>query len=202
MGFTFSEAHRESYRTLGYTVFRGIIPPTVTTIPAGSAAKLTQVKEAMLGKWTGFNLESLYALLNSRMFLALLVVFLLMVALFENWTFGSVGAESAAELEPSNTIVPVAASVPATVSEPPIVSTPPPTFSEPVELTTTLKFASNAPEDAFKVPSTVSVPLTVSPDADVVAVAPCSMTRSWNVPVPAMLWAPEPSSTTSPATGA
>ncbi|QNN24591.1 efflux RND transporter permease subunit [Planctomycetales bacterium ZRK34] len=66
---------------------QGVIPPTVSTNLAGSAAKLREVKHALLGEWTGFNVESLIALISSRMFLALIVVFLLMAALFESWFY-------------------------------------------------------------------------------------------------------------------
>lgn len=65
----------------------GLIPATVTTNLAGSAAKLKSVKESMLGRWTGFNMQSLLSLIQSRMFLALLVTFLLMAALFESWLY-------------------------------------------------------------------------------------------------------------------
>lgn len=66
---------------------QGLIPPTVSTNLAGSAAKLREVKHALLGEWTGFNVDSLMALISSRMFLALIVVFLLMAALFESWFY-------------------------------------------------------------------------------------------------------------------
>ena len=71
----------ESMRELGQ------IPPSVTTSLQGSAAKLRQVKQAMLGEWTGANSASFVSLIQSRMFLALLVVFLLMAALFESWLY-------------------------------------------------------------------------------------------------------------------
>ena len=66
---------------------RGEIPPTVETELAGTAAKLSQVKQALIGKWTGLNAGSLYRLMNSRAILALIVVFLLMSALFESWLY-------------------------------------------------------------------------------------------------------------------
>ncbi|MBI1367448.1 MAG: MMPL family transporter [Planctomycetes bacterium] len=65
----------------------GLIPPTISTNLAGSAAKLREVKNALLGQWTGFNPQSLLSLIGSRMFLALIVVFLLMAALFESWFY-------------------------------------------------------------------------------------------------------------------
>ncbi|MEE9212709.1 MAG: efflux RND transporter permease subunit, partial [Phycisphaeraceae bacterium] len=54
---------------------------------AGSASKLSQVREALLGEWHGWNLQSLESLLRSRMFLALLVTYLLMAALFESFLY-------------------------------------------------------------------------------------------------------------------
>ena len=67
---------------------QGLIGPGVVEANlAGTAAKLATVKRAMLGEWTGFTLESLQTLFMSRAFLALLVVFLLMAALFESWLY-------------------------------------------------------------------------------------------------------------------
>ncbi len=54
---------------------------------AGTADKLTQVRRALLGEWHGFSLESVMSLLTSRMFLALLVTYLLMAALFESFLY-------------------------------------------------------------------------------------------------------------------
>lgn len=65
----------------------GRIPSNVSTNLAGSAAKLGETKEALLGQWTGFNRESLSSLLSSRMFIAVVVVFLLMASLFESWAY-------------------------------------------------------------------------------------------------------------------
>ncbi|MBS3821948.1 MAG: efflux RND transporter permease subunit, partial [Phycisphaerae bacterium] len=65
----------------------GQIAPSVKTFMAGSAAKLTEVKRALLGEWTGLNFGSLKSLFTSRAFLALLVVFLVMAALFESWFY-------------------------------------------------------------------------------------------------------------------
>jgi len=66
---------------------QGVIAPLVNTNLAGTAAKLTSVQEAMLGEWTGFNFDSISSLAMSRAFLALLVVYLLMCALFESWLY-------------------------------------------------------------------------------------------------------------------
>ncbi len=54
---------------------------------SGTADKLTQVRAALLGEWHGWSSESFYSLLTSRMFLALLVTFLLMAALFESFLY-------------------------------------------------------------------------------------------------------------------
>ncbi len=63
------------------------ISPTVLARTAGSADKLNQVRASLLGEWTGFNLDSLQSLASSRMFLAVLIVFLVMAALFESFLY-------------------------------------------------------------------------------------------------------------------
>lgn len=68
----------------------GVIDKSVSTSLEGTAAKLRQVKRAMLGQWTGLNIDSLMSLLTSRAFLSLLVTFLLMAALFESWLYSAV----------------------------------------------------------------------------------------------------------------
>ncbi|MEO0474811.1 MAG: efflux RND transporter permease subunit, partial [Planctomycetota bacterium] len=65
----------------------GQIPNTIEVAYAGSASKLDDVKTAMLGKWDGFTFESLMSLGTSRLFIALLVTFLLMAALFESFLY-------------------------------------------------------------------------------------------------------------------
>lgn len=65
----------------------GPIPDTIQTALEGSASKLDQVQTALLGKWTGFNIDSLQSVLSGRLFLALLVVYLLMAALFESFLY-------------------------------------------------------------------------------------------------------------------
>jgi HAE1 family hydrophobic/amphiphilic exporter-1 len=65
----------------------GVIPSNVITSLAGNADKLVQTKNAMLGEWTGWNLSSFTNLLKSRMFLAILVTYLLMSALFESFSY-------------------------------------------------------------------------------------------------------------------
>ncbi|MFW5652485.1 MAG: efflux RND transporter permease subunit [Planctomycetota bacterium] len=59
----------------------GILPPEVQTSIAGSADKLSAVRNAMLGDGT------LLGLLSSRMFLALLITYLLMCVLFGSFLF-------------------------------------------------------------------------------------------------------------------
>ncbi|MEO0587858.1 MAG: efflux RND transporter permease subunit, partial [Planctomycetota bacterium] len=65
----------------------GAIDDSVRLRPSGSASKLAQVRESLLGEWKGFTLETLYSLGISRVFLALLVTYLLMAALFESWLY-------------------------------------------------------------------------------------------------------------------
>jgi len=64
---------------------QGMIEDDVYISMAGNADKLVQTRASMFGQWTGFNLDSLLRLLQSRGFLALLVVYLLMAALFESF---------------------------------------------------------------------------------------------------------------------
>jgi len=63
------------------------IPRTVDVAYAGSASKLEQVRTAMIGDWTGFNAQSLRSFGISRLFIALLVTYLLMAALFESFLY-------------------------------------------------------------------------------------------------------------------
>ncbi|GHT37670.1 multidrug ABC transporter [Planctomycetales bacterium] len=82
----------ETVQNIVYKAFEeckaeGGITPDIRLVLAGSADKLTQTRQAMLGKWTGFNGESVYSLLTSRFFLALLIVYLLMAALFESFLY-------------------------------------------------------------------------------------------------------------------
>jgi len=65
----------------------GAISPGVAVTQAGTASQLDDVRAAMIGKWTGWNWESLGSLATSRMFLALLITYLLMAALFESWIY-------------------------------------------------------------------------------------------------------------------
>ena len=54
---------------------------------SGNADKLTQVRRSLLGRWTGWNMESLTSIGLSRFFLALLITYLLMAALFESFLY-------------------------------------------------------------------------------------------------------------------
>jgi HAE1 family hydrophobic/amphiphilic exporter-1 len=66
---------------------QGRIDETVLVSMAGNADKLVQTRAAMFGRWTGFNGESILAFISSRGFLALLIVYLLMSALFESFIY-------------------------------------------------------------------------------------------------------------------
>lgn len=54
---------------------------------SGNADKLTQVRAALLGQWDGWNRKSLMSVGLSRFFLALLITYLLMAALFESYLY-------------------------------------------------------------------------------------------------------------------
>ncbi len=66
---------------------KGQIPPDIEIQLAGTADKLTQVRTALLGGWSGWNIQSFESIALSRMFIALLVVYLLMAALFESFLY-------------------------------------------------------------------------------------------------------------------
>jgi HAE1 family hydrophobic/amphiphilic exporter-1 len=63
----------------------GKIGPGVFVSLAGTADKLVQTRAAMFGEWSGWNWHSLLSLVQSRGFLSLLVVYLLMAGLFESF---------------------------------------------------------------------------------------------------------------------
>jgi HAE1 family hydrophobic/amphiphilic exporter-1 len=52
---------------------------------SGNADKLSQTRTALLGRWSGWNLESINSVAFSRFFLALVITYLLMAALFESF---------------------------------------------------------------------------------------------------------------------
>ncbi|MDR3108950.1 MAG: efflux RND transporter permease subunit [Planctomycetaceae bacterium] len=65
----------------------GGMSPDIRTKLTGSANKLSQTREALMGKWTEFNFESFFSLITSRFFLSLLITYLLMAALFESFVY-------------------------------------------------------------------------------------------------------------------
>ncbi|MDR2644162.1 MAG: efflux RND transporter permease subunit [Planctomycetaceae bacterium] len=65
----------------------GGLTPDIMIRLAGNADKLSQAKAAVLGKWSGFNLESILSLIASRFFLSLVITYLLMAALFESFIY-------------------------------------------------------------------------------------------------------------------
>ncbi len=66
---------------------QGTVPPEVEVNLAGSASKLAEVRAALLGEWFGLTWQSLQSIGLSRIFLALLVPYLLMSALFESFLY-------------------------------------------------------------------------------------------------------------------
>ncbi|HUT88923.1 MAG TPA: efflux RND transporter permease subunit [Thermoguttaceae bacterium] len=54
---------------------------------SGNADKLTQTRTALLGRWDGWSFDSLTSVGLSRFFLALLITYLLMAALFESFLY-------------------------------------------------------------------------------------------------------------------
>ncbi len=65
----------------------GNMPNDVLVNMAGNADKLSQTRRAMLGRWTGWNWESLLSVGLGRFFLALVITYLLMAALFESFLY-------------------------------------------------------------------------------------------------------------------
>lgn len=63
------------------------LAPGIEVNQAGTADKLVQVRNTLLGHWYGWNTQSLFSLVTSRIFLALLITYLLMAALFESWLY-------------------------------------------------------------------------------------------------------------------
>ncbi|MEM8738598.1 MAG: efflux RND transporter permease subunit [Planctomycetota bacterium] len=82
-----AEAVQDIEQTITELNEQRAIDPTIVARTAGSADKLSEVRGALLGDWTGFNLESIVSLVTSRMFLAVLIVFLVMAALFESFLY-------------------------------------------------------------------------------------------------------------------
>ncbi len=65
----------------------GGMSPDVLIRLAGNADKLSQARAALLGKWTGWNWNSILSLISSRFFLSLLMTYLLMAGLFESFAY-------------------------------------------------------------------------------------------------------------------
>ena len=63
----------------------GGMTPDVQIRLSGNTDKLTQVRTSLLGNWDGWNGDSLASVGLSRLFLALLITYLLMAALFESF---------------------------------------------------------------------------------------------------------------------
>lgn len=66
---------------------QGLMASEVQVNMSGNADKLTQVRTALLGHWTGWNYESITSVGLSRLFLALVITYLLMAALFESFLY-------------------------------------------------------------------------------------------------------------------
>ncbi|MDR1485647.1 MAG: efflux RND transporter permease subunit [Planctomycetaceae bacterium] len=65
----------------------GGLTPDIMIRLAGNADKLSQARAAVLGKWSGFNWESILSLISSRFFLSIVITYLLMSALFESFIY-------------------------------------------------------------------------------------------------------------------
>ena len=65
----------------------GLMGSDIRVQMSGNADKLTQVRTNLLGHWDGWNLPSLKSVGLSRLFLALVITYLLMAALFESFLY-------------------------------------------------------------------------------------------------------------------
>ncbi|QDT05730.1 Multidrug resistance protein MdtC [Rubripirellula lacrimiformis] len=54
---------------------------------SGNADRLSEVQASLMGRWSGWNWESIGSVALSRFFLALVITYLLMTALFENFLY-------------------------------------------------------------------------------------------------------------------
>ncbi len=86
-GMPLEQLTTETQATIDRLTEAGQLSPKTTVTISGTADKLTQVRRALLGEWHGFSTQSIVSMLTSRMFLALLVTFLLMAALFESYLY-------------------------------------------------------------------------------------------------------------------
>lgn len=81
------EAQAKIEELVAVSRHEGGMASDVQVAMSGNADKLTQTRTALLGRWTGWNVESLVSLGLSRFFLALLITYLLMAALFESFLY-------------------------------------------------------------------------------------------------------------------
>ena len=54
---------------------------------SGTADKLVVMRQTFLGRWTGWNVESIMSICTSQFFLVVVITYLLMAALFESWIY-------------------------------------------------------------------------------------------------------------------
>ncbi|MDR1492587.1 MAG: efflux RND transporter permease subunit [Planctomycetaceae bacterium] len=80
-------AQAEMFKVIDECRQAGEMGSDVRAALAGNADKLSQTQAALLGKWTGVNLSSILSLITSRMFIALLITYLLMAACFEHFLY-------------------------------------------------------------------------------------------------------------------
>lgn len=66
---------------------QGRISPNVLISLTGNADKLVSARNAMVGEWEGWTLQTLVNILGSRFFLSVIIVYLLMAALYESWVY-------------------------------------------------------------------------------------------------------------------
>jgi len=81
------EAKTEIEQLVAQARLAGQIASDVSVRFSGNADRLTQTQQALLGNWTGWTAESLMSVGFSRFFLALLITYLLMAALFESFVY-------------------------------------------------------------------------------------------------------------------
>jgi len=81
------EARIEIEQLVEQARLAGDIGADVSVKFSGNADRLSQTQQALLGEWTGANLESFMSVGFSRFFLALIITFLLMAALFESFVY-------------------------------------------------------------------------------------------------------------------
>ena len=65
----------------------GAIDSSILIALTGNANKLVEARNTMVGAWNGFTLRTLLNIIESRFFLSVLIVYLLMAALYESWVY-------------------------------------------------------------------------------------------------------------------